>query len=87
MERHEYKELKHTRTLYVEEIDIMGCGMNHSPECQRVSHLSVEPDILVGWEKPSQLWTDDTNYVAEHRNKDQSAIKRKNETSAARGPD
>lgn len=47
----------------------------------------MEPDILVGREKPSQFWTDNPNDIAQHRDKDRAAIEGQNKACAARSPD
>lgn len=63
-----------TGTLDIEEIDVVSCGMDHSPESHRICDLSMEPDILVGREEPGDLGANDTNDIAQHRNKNKTAI-------------
>lgn len=74
-------------TLDIDEIDIVGSGVNHSPESHRVGNLSVEPDVFVGRECPGELGTNDTDKVAQHREKDKTTIVSQDETSTARAPD
>lgn len=47
----------------------------------------MEPDVLVGREKPSELGPDETNDVTEHGNEDETAIIGKDEAGTARYPD
>lgn len=64
----------------------MRSGVDHRPECHRVCHLSVEPDVLVCREEPCELGSDDTDDVAEHGDEDEETIKGEDKTSAARSP-
>lgn len=61
--------------------------MNHGPEGHRIGDLSVEPDVLIGREEPTQFRTDEANNVAQHRDENQASIESKNETGTAGGPD
>jgi hypothetical protein len=61
--------------------------MDHCPESHGVSDLSVEPNILIHGEKPCKFGADDSNDVAQHRDKDKAAVKGKSEPSATRNPD
>lgn len=65
----------------------MRCGVDHGPEGHGIGNLTVEPDILVGREKPSELGPDKTNDVTEHGNEDETAIIGKDEAGTARCPD
>ena len=60
--------------------------MNHGPKSHRIGDLSMEPNILVGRKKPSQLGAHDPDDVAEQRNKYGSSIKGENKACAARYP-
>jgi len=46
----------------------------------------VEPDVLIGGEKPGELWSDYANDVSQHRNEDEATIVGKDESCASRGP-
>lgn len=65
----------------------MSCSMDHCPECHGVSDLSVEPDVFIGREEPSEFRTDDTDDIAQHWNENQTAVKRKDKPSTTRNPD
>ena len=60
--------------------------MNHSPECHRIRHLSVEPDVLVRGEQPCKLGSNDTDYVSQHGDEDHASIKSKYESCSTRTP-
>lgn len=72
-----HHELWLTGTLDIDEVDVVGGGMDHSPECHRIRHLSVEPDVLVGREQPSKLGSNDTDYVSQHGDEDHPSVKSK----------
>ena len=61
-------------------------GVYDRPEEHLVGDLSMEPDVLVRRKRPSELWTDDTDDVAQHRDQNEAAIERKDETSTTRNP-
>lgn len=75
-----------TRALHVEEIDVVSRGVYHGPESHGVGDLSMEPNVLVGGKEPCKLGTDDTNDVAQHRDKDETAIECEYQTGATRNP-
>jgi hypothetical protein len=47
----------------------------------------MEPDVFIGREQPRKLGTNDTNNIAKHRKKDETAVVGENEASTARSPD
>jgi hypothetical protein len=55
-----------TGALDVDEVDVVRRGVDDGPEGQLVRDLTVEPDVLVGGEQPSELRADDTDDVPEH---------------------
>lgn len=57
--------------------------MYHSPEGHGIGDLTMKPDILVRREKPCQFGTKDTDNVAKHGNKNETAIIGQDETSAS----
>jgi hypothetical protein len=73
--------------LDVDKVDVMGGSVYHGPESHGVSDLSVEPDVLISREEPLHLGSDNSNDVPQHREENETAIERKNETSTTRGPD
>ena len=77
---------KHTGTLNVEEVDIMSGGVDHGPERHGVGNLSVEPDVLVGGEKPGHAGADNADDVAQHGDENEAPIEGKNEPSSSRRP-
>ena len=78
---------KHTGALNVEEINIMSGGVDHGPESHGVRDLSVEPDVLVGGEKPCHAGADNTDDVSQHGDENEAPVKGKNEPSSSRRPD
>jgi hypothetical protein len=46
----------------------------------------MKPNILVRGEEPGQLGSDYTDNVAQHRQKDEAAIQREDESSSSRNP-
>ena len=60
--------------------------MNHGPKGHRVGDLTVEPYVLIGGEKPGELWSDYTNDVSQHRDEDEATIIGQDEASASRRP-
>lgn len=74
-------------SLDIYEVDVVGCSVDHGPKSHRISHLSMEPNVLIGREEPAQFRTDEAKNVAQHREKDQATIESENETGATRGPD
>ena len=78
---------KHTGALNVEEINIMSGGVDHGPESHGVRDLSVEPDVLVGGEEPSETGADDTDDVPQHGHKDHGTIECEDKTSTSGRPD
>ena len=80
------RQRKRTGTFHIDKVDIMGRGMGHRPEGHGVGDLSMEPNVLVGGKEPCKLGTDDTNDVAQHRDKDETAIECEYQTGATRNP-
>jgi hypothetical protein len=76
-----------TGALDIDEVNVVGGGMNHGPESHRVGYLTVEPNVLICWESPSETRTNDTDDVAEHGQENKTTIVSQDETSTARGPD
>lgn len=79
-------EQTRTGPFDLDEIDIVRRSMDHGPESHRIGDLSMEPDIFVGREKPSQLGAHDPDDIAQHRNKYGGSIKGENKACAARCP-
>lgn len=75
-----------TAPLDIDEVDVVGGGVDHCPKSHRVGDLTVEPDVLIGGEKPSELWSDYANNVSQHREEDEAAIVSEDEPRASRGP-
>jgi hypothetical protein len=73
--------------LDIDEIDVMSSGVDHSPERQRVSHLSVEPDVLVRWEEPHHPGTNHANDVPQHGDEDHESVVCENQTCTTACPD
>jgi hypothetical protein len=48
--------------------------------------LSVEPDVLIGGEKPSQFRPDNLDDIAQHGDEDETSVECEDETSPARRP-
>lgn len=46
----------------------------------------MEPDVLIGWEEPSQLRSDDTDDIAQHRDENQAPVESEGETGTTRRP-
>jgi hypothetical protein len=76
-----------TGDLDVDEIDVVGCGVDHGPKGHRVRDLSVEPDILVRREQPSQFGANDTNDVSQHGYEDKGTIEGQDEACSTGNPD
>ena len=76
-----------TSTFNIDEVDIVGSYVDHCPESHRVGDLSVEPNVFIHGEHPGKGGADKSNDVAQHWDKDKTAIKSKNETSTTRNPD
>lgn len=73
--------------LNIDEIDIVSRGVDHRPECHRVGDLSVEPDVLVGGEKPCDFRTDDLDDIAQHGDENETSVKCEHQTGTAGSPD
>jgi hypothetical protein len=54
--------------------------MYHGPECHRIGHLSMEPDVFIGREQPGELGTDNTDDVAKHWKEDEATVVSENKT-------
>lgn len=80
------REHERTGDLNIDEVHIVGSSVNHRPESHGVSNLSVEPNVLVGGEKPGEFGANDTDDIAEHGHQDQTTIVGKDETGASRRP-
>ncbi len=65
-----------TSSLNIDKIDIVSGSMNDSPECHRIRHLPVEPNVFIGREEPGEFRANDTDNVAQHGKKDETAIVR-----------
>ncbi len=76
-----------TSSLDVEEVDVVRGGVYHSPEGHGVGNLSMEPDVFIGREQPSELGTDDTDDVAKHRKENETSGIGENKTGPTRRPD
>jgi hypothetical protein len=63
-----------TGAFNVDEIHVVSGSVDHCPESHRISHLTVEPDVLISREEPCQLGSNDSNEVTEHGNEDEAAI-------------
>jgi hypothetical protein len=72
---------KRTSSLDVDEVDIVGSGMYHGPECHGIGHLPMEPDVFIGREQPGELGTNDTDDVAKHWEEDETSVVGENKTS------
>jgi len=70
--------LANLSALNIDEVDIVGSSMYHSPEGHRVGNLPVEPDIFIGREEPGDLGTDDADDIAQHGNENEATIKGEN---------
>lgn len=77
---------KHTSTLDVEKVNVMGSGVNDTPECHGVCHLSVEPDVLVGGEQKGQFGSNNSDDIAQHGYKNHASVEREDKTSSTRRP-
>jgi hypothetical protein len=65
----------------------MSRSVDHGPECHRVGHLSVEPQILVRREKPRKLRTKDADDVSQQGNQNESPVKCEDQAGTPRNPD
>lgn len=72
--------------LDIEEVDIMGSGMDNGEEEQAICNLSMEPLRLVQ-RQPSNLGSHNTQDGPAHRKQYQAAIIGENQTSTTRNPD
>lgn len=63
-----------TGAFDIDEVHIVGCRMNHCPECHRVCYLTVKPDILVGGEEEGQFWANNTDDIAKHWNENEATV-------------
>jgi len=84
--QHSVEEMLHTRSFNINEVYVVCSGMNHCPEGHRVCDLTVEPDILIGGEEPSQVRTNNPNDVAKHWKEDKTTIVCEDKTSPTRSP-
>ena len=75
-----------TAPLDIHEVDIVGGSVDHGPKGHRVGDLTVEPDVLIGGEKPGELWSDETNNVSQHWDKDEATIVGEDKPCASGSP-
>jgi hypothetical protein len=78
--------LTNLSSLNVDEINIMSGGVNHSPERHGISDLSVEPNVLIGGEEPSEFGTNDTDDISQHWEQDETSIEREDQAGTSRNP-
>lgn len=76
-----------TKTLDIEKVDVVSCGVDHGPEGHGVGNLTMEPNILVGREGPSEFWTDNPDDIAKHGNQDETTVESEDQTGPSRCPD
>jgi hypothetical protein len=76
----------HTSALDIDEVHVVGSGVDHGPEGQLVGDLTMEPDVLISWEEPSKLGANEANDVAEHGDEDETAIECQYETGTTGRP-
>lgn len=74
-------------SLDIDKVDIMGGGMDHGPKCKGISHLAMEPNVLVGGEQPSHLWTNDTEDIPQHGDQNEESINGEYKTCTTGYPD
>jgi hypothetical protein len=55
-------------------------GVDNGPEEHLIGDLTVEPNIFIGREQPSQPWADDADDIAEHWDQNETTIKGQNQT-------
>jgi hypothetical protein len=46
----------------------------------------MEPDVLVSREQPSHMWSNDTDDVPQHGDKDEPSVQRQDKTGTTRRP-
>ena len=78
---------KRTSSLNIEEVDVVGSSVNHCPEGHGICDLSMEPDVFIGREQPSEFGTNDTDDVAKHWKENETAVVSEDKTSPTRRPD
>jgi hypothetical protein len=83
----EQQQKKRTSSLNIEEVDVVGSGVDHCPEGHGVCDLSMEPDVFIGGEQPSEFGTNDADDVAEHWKENETTVVSENKTSPTRRPD
>lgn len=83
----EGKLLTNLSALDIDEVNVMGGSVNHSPESQGVGHLTMEPDVLISREEPLELGPNNTDDVAEHGDEDHATIEGQDETGTTGSPD
>jgi hypothetical protein len=59
-----------TASLDIDKVDVVGGSVDHCPKGHRVGDLTVEPNVLIGGEKPGEFRPDDTNDISQHREED-----------------
>lgn len=79
--------MSRTAPLDIDEVDVVGGSVDHCPKGHRVGDLTVEPNVLIGGEKPGELWSDHTNDVPQHWEEDEATIIGEHEPCASRRPD
>lgn len=75
-----------TGTLDIDKVDIVGRGVDHRPESHGIGDLPVEPDVLIGREKPGHLGADDLDNIAQHRDEDKTAVECEDQTGTPGRP-
>lgn len=76
-----------TCSLDIDKVHIVGSRMHNRPEEHLVSHLSMEPDVFISRERPRKPRSDDSDYVPQHGDEDETTIKRKHKTRSTGDPD
>lgn len=79
--------LSNLSSLDVNKVDIMSSSVDHGPEGHGICDLSMEPDVFVGREEPSELGTEDTDDISKHWDEDQTSIESQDKTGTTRDPD
>jgi hypothetical protein len=76
-----------TSALDVDEIDVVSSCVDSRPKSHRICDLLVEPEAFIYRKEYAQNWAQNTEAVAQHRQKDEPAIICQNEASTTRNPD
>jgi len=73
-------------SLDIDEVDIMSSGVHHGPESHGVGDLTMEPDVLIGGEQPSQLGSYDLDDITQHGYEDHKPIECEDKSSTTGRP-